>query len=461
MQHGSIIVFVTVGLFYSAQSWNVLESLPGLESKAFVALSASSFVASPETQWPNANNTRFYPMLGTAPWLNDANGDLPASVRFNGSQCLGNDLNSTHSIPIMSDFTFMAVFSAPAQGNHILFAQQSSPTEGYVVTFGRDSSNVWISLYINGNRAETSQAQAARWPIESRMIVLVNLRPQSQGLTMQIEFFGLGSGGTYAIPTFSTTDKKTLVGCNIDGTGHATMNLFNMIVSSSFSWAEERFVYALLMINHGLDAMLINPSFTNTEFKANVTGIEGAFLLCRSAELVLSANSSASLLVGHAINSTLDMTPFEANVSRSSRVWFTTNAAPLSVSFDRELYERAEIDWNDITLDFKHLLLYSATREYNWTVVATADANDGKPATFDTMILQSGYITYAVAFTASNRTIEEPLALPVSEPISEPASESVPQAAAPVTPSLTTSSGSTILVSILGSVVSVLTMFLY
>ncbi len=263
----------------------------------------------------------------------------------------------------------------------------------------------------------------------------------------------------------------------MDGSNYATADIFDMVVSSKFSSSEVTFAYALLTINHGLDRYLTKFTFTNEEFKANVTGISPSgesFLFdngtCRSAELVLSSNSTANwteqyTLVGHNVNSTLEMIPLEGNVSRSARVWYLNKGAPLAVAFDPQVYELSGIDWSDEDLDFKHILLYSESRDYNWTVLATVDANNGKPASFDRLIIAPGYITYAFEFVAANRTVEVPIAEPVAleEPIGQP--ESIPQQILPPVPNVAVPasivSAGSILRSIFGSAMILVVLLAY
>ncbi len=286
------------------------------------------------------------------------------------------------------------------------------------------------------------------------MALDLSIRIQFQHFQVQVILKVNKNNNSVLSLTFAA-DKRTLIGCNIDGSNYATADMFDIIVSSTFTSFEQSFVYALLMINHGLDLNLSDPSFTNEEFKANVTGISRSgegFLFdngtCRSAELVLSSNSTADwsqqyTLVGHNIDSTLEMIPLNGNISRSARVWYITKRAPLAVAFDPELYELSGIDWSDKDFDFKHILLYSETRDYNWTVLATVDANNGKPASFDRMMIAPGYITYAVEFI-SNRTVEVPIAAPVAE--------SVPQQSLPPVPKVTVPTSIASTGSILGSI---------
>lgn len=128
---------------------------------------------------------------------------------------------------------------------------------------------------------------------------------------------------------------------------------------------------------------------------------------CRSAELVMYTNTTeawpiSTWLIGHTNQTSLDMVdmvPFDGNFSRSLRVWYLvhgSSSARLSLAFDEEVYLRPEIDWRSIYADVEHLLLYSATQEYNWTVLAAVNATNSSNALFEGIAVSSGYITYGV-----------------------------------------------------------------
>jgi hypothetical protein len=204
---------------------------------------------------------------------------------------------------------------------------------------------------------------------------------------------------------------------------------------------EERLVYVILIARHGF-TFSYDPTFDNEEFNTDVTGIYylsnsglafgGA---CRSAELVLYTNTTdgwptSYWLVGHTNQTSLDMVPFQGNFSRSSRVWYVASGnsnARLSIAFDEKVFLRPEIDWSKDS-DMKHLLLYSATREYNWTVLATINATNARSANFDGLAMNSGYITYGV--TAPITPPSEPITV---QPVSAP-QESLPPVISPVDP---------------------------
>jgi hypothetical protein len=437
MRHHLIFLICTMQL---AQSLGYPVGIPALATESIVALHPSSFIAAPVARWVNVNNTQFYPILGSAPVaIHNDNGE-PLSIRFNGSVCLGNDLNSNGSIPAATELTLFVVFTAPPLGTHTLFAQQSSPTEGYAVTISRDQENIVFALYIDGNQYQGVSRPATSFPVGTR--VLANVKFQQNYLGLLILGGGMAGGFSVPTPTFSVAARETLVGCNIDGTNLASLDIHELIVlPRMLNTVEERLVYVILIARHGF-TFSYDPTFDNEEFNTDVTGIYylsnsglafgGA---CRSAELVLYTNTTdgwptSYWLVGHTNQTSLDMVPFQGNFSRSSRVWYVASGnsnARLSIAFDEKVFLRPEIDWSKDS-DMKHLLLYSATREYNWTVLATINATNARSANFDGLAMNSGYITYGV--TAPITPPSEPITV---QPVSAP-QESLPPVISPVDP---------------------------